>query len=402
MTRELWDDIQQRFFVRNGTRVHQLKTEVANCKQNRDSIMAYYGRLKKLWDDLNDYDPMPTCSCNGCKCNFVTRLQQRQEEERVHQFLMGLDESSYSNVRSNIITSDPLPNLHRVYSQVTEQEQVQVMTGAAPNRSDPVSFAMKTVSPGPWNSRGDRKDEGVVCSHCQKPRHSFDTCFRLHGYPDWWPGNSTQGRGKGRGNQGRGRGGVARAHVAQGAVQEAANVSHGRPLDDSDKAGLDNLSKADWETLKSLWNTHTNNTSVAQPRLNGKAYLQWLFDTGASHHMTGEETAFVEFQGILPCPVKMPNGEYVMAIGEGTVLVGKLSLKGVLYVPEIRCNLISVSKLARDKTHILKFTDRLCVVQDRTSRMLIGVGEELEGLYVAREEPLVSAHGAAAVKNMGL
>ena len=149
--------------------------------------MAYYGRLKKLWDDLNDYDPMPTCSCNGCKCNFATRLQQLQEEERVHQFLMGLDESSYSNVRSNIIASDPLPNLHKVYSQVTEQEQVQVMTRAAPNRSDPVSFAMKTDSPGPRNSGGDQKDNGVVCSHCQKPGHSMDTCFRLHGYPDWWP-----------------------------------------------------------------------------------------------------------------------------------------------------------------------------------------------------------------------
>ncbi|XP_071906222.1 uncharacterized protein [Coffea arabica] len=155
--KELWDDIQQRFSVRNGVRVHQLKTEVANCKQNGDSIMAYYGRLKKLWDDLNDYDPMPTCSCNGCKCNFVTRLQQRQEEERVHQFLMGLDESSYSNVRSNIIASDPLPNLHRVYSQVTEQEQVQVMMRAAPNRSDPVSFAMKIVSLGPRNSGGTEK-----------------------------------------------------------------------------------------------------------------------------------------------------------------------------------------------------------------------------------------------------
>ena len=118
--------------------------------------------------------------------------------------------------------------------------------------------------------------------------------------------------------------------------------------------------------------------------------------------MTGEETAFVELQGIPPCPVKMPNGEYVMAIGEGTVLVGKLFLKGVLYVPEMRCNLIFVSKLARDKVYILKFTDRLCVVQDRTSRMLIGLGEELEGLYVARGEPLVNAHGAATVKNMDL
>ena len=57
--KELWDDIQQRFSVRNGARVHQLKTEVSKCKQNGDTVMGYYSRLKKIWDDLNDHDPMP-------------------------------------------------------------------------------------------------------------------------------------------------------------------------------------------------------------------------------------------------------------------------------------------------------------------------------------------------------
>lgn len=56
--KELWDDIQQRFSVRNGARVHQLKSEVANCKQNGETVMGYYGRLKKIWDDLIDYDQM--------------------------------------------------------------------------------------------------------------------------------------------------------------------------------------------------------------------------------------------------------------------------------------------------------------------------------------------------------
>ena len=57
--KELLDDTQQLFSVRNGARVHQLKTEVSKCKQNGDTVMGYYSRLKKIWDDLNDHDPMP-------------------------------------------------------------------------------------------------------------------------------------------------------------------------------------------------------------------------------------------------------------------------------------------------------------------------------------------------------
>ena len=92
--------------------------------------------------------------------------------------------------------------------------------------------------------------------------------------------------------------------------------------------------------------------------------------------MTGVVESFSEVWNIPPCPVKLPNSEHVMATKEGTIILGSLCLKNVLFVPDLDCNLISVSKLARDKTLILKFTDCLCVVQDHTSRMLIEAGEE--------------------------
>lgn len=71
---------------------------------------------------------MSMCTCQGCKCDLNVRLEKRAEEERVHQFLMGLDDGSYSQIRSNIIASDPLPNMNKVYSQLVEQEQVKLMT----------------------------------------------------------------------------------------------------------------------------------------------------------------------------------------------------------------------------------------------------------------------------------
>ncbi|MCI30824.1 hypothetical protein A2U01_0052035, partial [Trifolium medium] len=28
--------------------------------------------------------------------------------------------------------------------------------------------------------------EGDGCSHCGNKKHNYDTCFKVHGYPEWW------------------------------------------------------------------------------------------------------------------------------------------------------------------------------------------------------------------------
>ena len=28
--------------------------------------------------------------------------------------------------------------------------------------------------------------EGGGCTHCGNMKHTMETCFKLHGYPDWW------------------------------------------------------------------------------------------------------------------------------------------------------------------------------------------------------------------------
>ena len=99
----LWEDIRECFSVANGPRVQQLKAELAECKQRGLSIVAYYGKLKKLWEDLANYEQMPTCKCGLCKCKLESAWEKKREEEKVHEFLMGLDEILYGTVRSNIL-----------------------------------------------------------------------------------------------------------------------------------------------------------------------------------------------------------------------------------------------------------------------------------------------------------
>ncbi|KAI5423722.1 hypothetical protein KIW84_030084 [Lathyrus oleraceus] len=55
-------------------------------------------------------------------------LSKECEDERVHQFLMGLNDDLNEILLSNIIAQDLLPSLNRVYSLVFQEELHKTMT----------------------------------------------------------------------------------------------------------------------------------------------------------------------------------------------------------------------------------------------------------------------------------
>ncbi|XP_073051665.1 uncharacterized protein [Primulina eburnea] len=54
IAKELWDDIKERLSVGNGPRVQQLKSELAECKQQGATIMNYSGKLKMIKEKLDE------------------------------------------------------------------------------------------------------------------------------------------------------------------------------------------------------------------------------------------------------------------------------------------------------------------------------------------------------------
>lgn len=64
--KELWDDLREHFSIGNAPRIHQLKAEIAPAKQQGQSIVAYFTRLKSMWDELTNYSHVPVCRCGGC------------------------------------------------------------------------------------------------------------------------------------------------------------------------------------------------------------------------------------------------------------------------------------------------------------------------------------------------
>jgi hypothetical protein len=187
-----------------------------NANKKGLTIVTYYGKLKKLWEELANYDQIPACKCGRCKCNLSSVLQKKREEEKIHQFLMGLDDALYGTVRSNLLAQDPLPTLNKVYATLIQEERLRTVTRTAEDRGEVMAFAVQ--------SNFKRKEKGGMCSHCNRTGHDSDGCFQVIGYPDWW-GDRQRGqlKGIGRGkpeqynvvSNNKKRGGAVKAHVAQ-------------------------------------------------------------------------------------------------------------------------------------------------------------------------------------------
>jgi hypothetical protein len=61
--KDLWEDIKERFSIGNGPRVQQIKEELGECRQTKMTMVAYYGKLKTMWDELANYQRTPYCTC---------------------------------------------------------------------------------------------------------------------------------------------------------------------------------------------------------------------------------------------------------------------------------------------------------------------------------------------------
>ncbi|XP_077238366.1 uncharacterized protein LOC143879726 [Tasmannia lanceolata] len=189
--RDMWLDLEDRFSQGNAPRVHQLKRDIAPLQQGQLSVSAYFTKLKGLWDELGTYLTLPKCTCGASK-EFVSM----HETEKVHNFLMGLNDV-FGKIRTHILSMDPLPNVSRAYALVCQEEKQQSLIAT---RSLNIEGAALAVSSGSFGGKETQLNQQGKdrCSHCNKTGHTIDHCFEIIGYPPNW-----RPRGKNvRGSQG--------------------------------------------------------------------------------------------------------------------------------------------------------------------------------------------------------
>ncbi|GKE52225.1 retrovirus-related pol polyprotein from transposon TNT 1-94 [Tanacetum coccineum] len=158
-----------------------------------------------------------------CECDLTIKLQKKREEEKVHQFLVGLNVKAYGTLHLNVLSTEPLPPLNMVYAMTIQEERVQEATQLKDER-DSVSFAVHANLGKQTTTVFEAKDRTITCSECNRTGHTSESCFEIIGYLEWWgdrPKKTGREAGKGRGgsksygNRGRGGNMGARANVAQ-------------------------------------------------------------------------------------------------------------------------------------------------------------------------------------------
>ncbi|XP_010500038.1 PREDICTED: uncharacterized protein LOC104777473 [Camelina sativa] len=333
----LWEIHRSRFSVENGVRRQVLKDEIADCKQNGQSVLEYYGRLSKLWEELQNYKTGRVCTCDAAQ-----DITKEREDDHVHQYLFGLDLPRITNIRSTITGEDPLPLLTQVYSRVVREEQnLNVARSMEVTKTDAIGFMVKTEPSSQVaavSGQRFRDRYTLSCTHGRRQGHEVSECFLLHGFPDWSyeqkGGNRPDNRDTmtrsvqrgGRSSQGTGRG---RGH--------ANNVCVTSPdLGNNQITQLINL----------LESQRSNTTSK---KLSGKTRLtNVILDTGAPHHTTEDYSILADDVDIIPFHVTKSDGQASRATKRGSLpLSSAYLLTDVCFGPYFNCRLISVYKLLK-------------------------------------------------------
>ncbi|KAB5540678.1 hypothetical protein DKX38_013652 [Salix brachista] len=129
-----------------------------------------------------------------CSCDMLKKIADREEKEKVMQFLMGLNEP-YSQIHGSILMMNPMPDTRKAHGLILQQERQ--MEVAARNSTVPASHAMQVARRGgsqTVTSFGSKK----FCTHCEQGGHLVDQCYYLIGFPigHKWHGKNVKPRNK--------------------------------------------------------------------------------------------------------------------------------------------------------------------------------------------------------------
>ncbi|XP_043714481.1 uncharacterized protein LOC122662806 [Telopea speciosissima] len=161
----IWAELQNRFSQPNTTKIYQIKQDIADWKQHNLSVIAYFTKLKGLWDELTSYVSLP-----DCKCGASHKLNAFIQQDYAMKFLQGLHES-FAPLRSQVLLQDPLPSIAKLYSLALQEEKQREISSISSTKPEASTLI----------SRGQKGRPH--CDHCSMDGHTIHTCYKLHGYP---------------------------------------------------------------------------------------------------------------------------------------------------------------------------------------------------------------------------
>ncbi|KAL0337523.1 UNVERIFIED_CONTAM: Retrovirus-related Pol polyprotein from transposon RE1 [Sesamum calycinum] len=165
--------------------------EITTLSQGNMSVVDYYTKLRKVWDELEVLMPTPQCTCNGCTCGLSKKVADLALFTQLMQFLMGLGEI-FDHVRNQLLVMDPIPSVNRAYSMVQSVEKQRQVLMEMTNSEENIAMQVRAGVRKEVGFRGNQYKRNIIdkrqqyCTHCDRSGHTKDTCFKIHGTPDWY------------------------------------------------------------------------------------------------------------------------------------------------------------------------------------------------------------------------
>ena len=370
-------ELGERYGQSSNAQLFSLQKELNNLVQTPNmKIAEFFTKIKTLWDELDGLNPLPTCSCpasDSCVCDIAKKCFKMQQNNRVISFLMRLDKR-YSQVRSNILMMVDLLTSAQAY-KILLQEETHLELSTTETNDSLACKVEKRKKRGYGKSFGKpskAKKQQFYCDHCEISGHTKDRCWKIVGYPSNFKGNTWR-----RNNE----------HMANNAVKDQSTGT-------GEELVTAKFTNTQYQKILDMLNKETShaNTTVTNQSENSVisclSFLgndDWIIDSGDSDHMCFNLDKFTSYNFISDKGhmITVPDGRKITVKYMGTVrLQNDFTLLNVLYVPQFRFNLISVSKLLDDLKCKLSFDHHDCHIQESLMKKHWLLGISKSGLYV--------------------
>ncbi|KAG7574150.1 Integrase catalytic core [Arabidopsis suecica] len=392
---EIWNDLLTRYRITNLPRSYHLSQQIWSLQQGTMDLATYYTTLRTLWNELDGSDCVTLCKhCDCCKA-----VDKKADHARVIKFLAGLNES-YSVIRTQIIMKKHVPSLAEVYNLLDQDHSQRSFT---PVPTNAVAFhvsASDSIQPSVNATYNNAKPQKIICTHCGYTGHTIDRCYKIHGYPLGFKHKHKNQSEKGSSSEKPVT--AIKPVVAQLAMTETTT-------NDLINGLTKVLTKDQINGVVAYFNSQIQTPSVASTSgatitaLPGIAFSSstigfvgvlratgnvlssesWIIDSGATHHVCHDKSLFLNLSETMNNSVTLPTGFGVKITGIGTVQLNEfLILNNVLYIPDFRLNLLSISQLTKDLGYRVTFDEDSCIIQDHIKGLMIGKGEQISNLYV--------------------
>ena len=362
---DIWRDLHGRFHLTNLSRTFNLTQEIQDLRQGTMSLSEYYTTLKTLWDNLEGaYEPDKPFVCGN-----AASIQLKADRAKIVKFLAGLNES-YNIIRRQIIMKKVLPSLDEIYNILDQDDSQKGFSTTVPS---PTAFQVSktnlTEQSISYVQNGPNKGH-PICSFSKRVGHIAERCYKKHGFALGFVS-------KYKGNE---RPSSTPKVAAQVALSPLVNAES-KNLTVENMIG--NLSKDQIQQFIALFSSQLQSNSTYAPNEPSTSGINFSLSTQFFVGILMVSQNTMSSQTWVESFVNLPTGITIKISGVGKIQLKKhICLNNVLFIPEFRLNLLSISSLTSDIRSRVIFDPSSYTFQDPTRVLTIGQGRRIGNLYV--------------------